>query len=91
VNIATRLEISPEVVAREVGGETMLLNLASGTYFGLDAVGGRIWKCLEDGASLAEACDQLEAEFDVTRAQLEGDIIALAGQLVEQGLVATPA
>ncbi|MBA3056244.1 MAG: PqqD family protein [Sphingomonadales bacterium] len=86
MKIDDRLEISPEVVAREVGGETMLLDLASGTYFGLDTVGGRIWQALEDGASLAEACDRIEREFDVTREQLEHDVLALAGQLIEQGL-----
>lgn len=87
MKIDDRLEISPEVVAREVGGETMLLDLASGTYFGLDAVGGKVWAALEEGASLAEACDRIEREFDVAREQLEHDVLALVGQLIEQGLV----
>jgi hypothetical protein len=88
VKLEDRLEISPEVVAREVGGETMLLDLASGTYFGLDMVGGRVWQALENGASLTEACDELEGEFDVARGQLEADVLALAHKIVEQGLAA---
>ena len=87
MNIADRLEVSPDVVAREVGGETMLLDLASGTYFGLDAVGSRVWQALEDGSSLTEACDKVAAEYDVARDQLESDVLALAGRLLEQGLV----
>ncbi len=87
MNIADRLEVSPDVVAREVGGETMLLDLASGTYFGLDAVGSRVWQALEDGGSLTEACDKVAAEYDVARDQLESDVLALAGRLLEQGLV----
>lgn len=87
MNIADRLEVSPDVVAREVGGETMLLDLASGTYFGLDAVGSRVWQALEDGGSLAEACDKVAAEYDVARDQLESDVLVLAGRLLEQGLV----
>lgn len=86
MNLESRLEISPDVVAREVGEETMLLDLASGTYFGLDAVGGRVWQALDAGASLTEACDQIEGEFEVTRVQLEADVLALIGQIVEQGL-----
>jgi hypothetical protein len=86
VNLSSRLEISPDVVTREVGDETMLLDLASGTYFGLDAVGGRIWQALEAGASLTEACDQIEGEFDVTRTQLEADVLALTQRIVDQGL-----
>lgn len=86
MNLENRLEISPDVVAREVGEETMLLDLASGTYFGLDAVGGRVWQALEAGSSLAEACDRIEGDFEVTRVQLEADVLALIGQIVERGL-----
>ena len=87
MNIADRIDLSPDVVAREVGGETMLLDLSSGTYFGLDEVGGRVWQALEDGNSLAEACDRIEADFDVSRDQLEADVLALVGDLLEKGLV----
>ena len=87
MNLYDRLEISSEVVAREVGGETMLLDLVSGDYFSLDAVGGLVWQALEDGTSLAEVCDRIEAAYDVARDQLERDVLALADQLHEQGLV----
>ena len=36
-----KISISPQVVARELGGETVILDLSSGTYFGLDPVGAR--------------------------------------------------
>lgn len=86
MTLQDRLEISPEVVARDMGGETMLLDLASGTYFGLDPVGALVWQCLEDGGSLAAACDRVSGEFEVARPVLEADVIALALQLVEKGL-----
>lgn len=86
VNLADRLELSPEVVAREVGGETMLLDLASGTYFGLDEVGGMVWQAIEEGQPLSDACDRIESAFDASREQVEADVLALAAQLVEQGL-----
>ena len=87
MNLCDRLEISSEVVAREVGGETMLLDIVSGAYFSLDAVGGLVWQALEDGASLAEVCDRIEAVYDVDRNQLEPAILTLVDQLIEQGLV----
>jgi hypothetical protein len=89
VNLTDRLEVSDDVVVRDVGGETVLLDLASGTYFGLDAVGARIWQLIEDeGATLAGACDVIAEEYDVTREELERDVLALAGQLAEHGLIA---
>ncbi len=88
LNLDTRMEVAPSVVTRGVNGETMLLDLDSGTYFGLDPIGSAVWQAIEDHKSLGEACDQLEAHYDVARAQLEADVLALAAQLAEKGLAA---
>ena len=82
-----KFEASPDVVARMVGGETMLLDLASGTYFGLDDVGGKIWDKLEGGASLAQVCDAIEQDYAVDRQVLEHDVLKLAAELAEKQLV----
>ena len=90
MNLNDRLVVPDDVFAREVGGETVLLDLATGIYFGLDAVGARIWQQIEsENATLAEACDVVEREYDVSREQLERDVLALAERLLEHGLVAT--
>jgi hypothetical protein len=81
------LQLSDDVVAREVGGEMMLLDLASGKYFGLNAVGGRFWQLLESGQSVDQARDTLLEEFDVSPERLDGDLSELIGQLVDSGLV----
>jgi hypothetical protein len=78
---------STEVVAREVGDETMLLDLASGTYFGLDRVGARFWQLLEAGRSAADARDTILTEYDVERERLDRDLEALLDTLAENGLV----
>ena len=39
----------------QVGDETVILDLASGTYFGLDPVGARIWALMGEGKTLAES------------------------------------
>ena len=86
------LTVSDEVVSREVGGEMVLLNLSSGLYFGLDAVGGRIWALLCEGPhSLSQLCDVIEDEFDAPRDQIEKDVGALAVALCEQDLIAAKA
>ena len=83
-----RFDVSDEVVAREVGGETVLLNLATGTYFGLDAVGACVWQVLEeDGGTLADACNVIAGKYDVAREELERDVLDLAADLVENGLL----
>lgn len=92
MQMSDRLTVSDDVVTREVGGELVLLDLNSGQYFGLDAVGGRIWELLaESPRDLAQLCDQIEAEFDAPRDRIEADLLALASQLKEQELVSLDA
>jgi len=43
VRVMDRVTVPPHVIARRVGEDTVILDLASGTYFGLDPVGARIW------------------------------------------------
>lgn len=91
MQLTDKPKVSDDVVAREVAGETVLLNLTSGTYFGLDAVGGEIWQWLDEGecSSLADICDRLTSEYDVSRAQAEADLLALADDLAKHGLLTT--
>jgi hypothetical protein len=87
MKLADKIIVSPQVVAREVGNETVILDLVSGNYFGLDPVGARMWQLMEAGKSLAAVCDALVAEYDVSREALQRDVLALAGDLVEKKLV----
>ena len=79
--------IPGDVMARQVGDETVLLDLASGNYYGLDPVGARMWQLLSDGKTLVQACDVLLAEYDVTRDALERDIERLVAELGAKGLL----
>jgi hypothetical protein len=82
-----KIEIASAVVAREIGGEMMLMDLDSGTYFGLNAIGGRIWRALENGEPIEDLCAQLAQEFDVRPDTLHKDVDELLARLQEQKLI----
>ena len=79
--------IPPQVMARTVGDETVILDLASGTYFGLDPIGARIWGLMGEGRVLAEICSTMLEEYEVEREQLEADVLRLTTELAERGLI----
>jgi hypothetical protein len=87
MKLTDTVAIPPQVMARQVGEETVILDLASGTYFGLDPVGARIWTLLGEGKTLAQVCDVMQEEFDVSRADIERDVLDLAVRLQEQQLI----
>lgn len=91
MSLSDKVTIPAQVMAREVGGETVILDLASGTYYGLDPVGARIWQLMAGGQTLAEVCDVMLAEYDVTREDIERDVLALVQTLLDKQLVSVGA
>jgi len=82
-----KLKISPEVHSQEVGGETVLLDLQSESYFGLDEVGTRIWQLLQENGDMGSIFETILNEYEVEEEQLLQDIEDLIKKLVEAGLV----
>jgi hypothetical protein len=87
ISLESRVEISGDVVSRELEGEAVILNLESGTYFGLDPVGTRIWSLLQEDGSLRRAFEVVLQEYDVAPEKLQGDILRLVDDLRRKGLV----
>jgi hypothetical protein len=86
MTLTDRIVPKPDVIFRALGAEAVVLNLESGTYFGLNSVGTRIWLLLEQH-DLGGACEQLEAEYDAPRDRIESDVLALVDSLEGKGLV----
>lgn len=79
--------IPQDVVFQEVGGETVLLNVTSGVYYGLDPVGSRIWKLLaEKEGRLQAVFEAMLEEYDVNPERLEEDLLRLIRDLQANGL-----
>lgn len=74
-------------ISSDLAGETVILNLDSSIYYGLDSVGTRIWNLLQQPRTVGEIRDALVAEYDVEPERAERDLIALLQKLNEVGLV----
>lgn len=84
--LAGKLQVSEDALFQEIGGEAVILDLASSSYFGLNAVGARFWQLAAEGAELSAVCDALLGEFEVERETLEQDLRDLLVELSEAGL-----
>ena len=87
MKLTDRVRVPQEVLARQVGGETVMLDLAKGAYFGLDPIGARMWQLLAEGKTLAEVCDAIVEEYEVSRDAVERDLLALLDDLKAHGLI----
>ena len=71
----------------DLAGEAVILNLESGVYYGLDAVGARIWNLIQEPRTVNEIRDALLEEYEVEPDRCERDIVALLEQLADAGLI----
>jgi hypothetical protein len=83
----TTIKISNQVLSREIDGETVLLDLASESFFGLDEVSTRVWQLLREGQGKAALIETLLGEYDVTRDVLVQDVDELLARLKDEGLI----
>jgi hypothetical protein len=75
------------VVHRAFSGETVILNLNTGQYHGLNPTGGRFLSVLEKSPSIGEAVELLASEYERSAEAMESDVRAFCRDLLERGLI----
>ena len=80
--------VSKDQVFCDLAGEAVILNLKSGVYYGLDAVGGRIWNLMQVPMTVSDIRDALLKEYEVEPSRCESDLLTLLGELAAAGLIA---
>jgi hypothetical protein len=78
---------NPQVVWKNLQGETVLLNPMTGKYFGLTKVGGSFWEKIDGSRTAGQIADLLMEEYDVERERLSADLSALVQKLERQELI----
>ncbi len=87
ISLDTTVAASKEQASADLGDEAAILNLKSGVYYGLDAVGARIWALIQTPRTVREVRDTLLEEYDVEADRCGEDLIALLGELAEHDLI----
>ncbi len=82
-----KIEHADDVLHQELSGETVLLNLKTEHYFGLDPVGTRIWQVVGETSSAEAVVAKLLTEYEVEEPQLRADVERLVGELSSAGLL----
>jgi Coenzyme PQQ synthesis protein D (PqqD) len=84
---ASTARIREDAVFRKLEGEAVILNLATGTYYGLDAVGTRIWELVQEQGRVDAVIEALLREYEVEPTRCEQDLLGLLHKLYAKGLI----
>jgi hypothetical protein len=81
------ISIPEHVVTRDLSGQTIVLNLNTGQYYGLNATGGAMLEHLKSSGSAKTAAAQVASGFGAPEERVLGDLLALCGELLSRGLI----
>jgi len=81
------VSISDNQVSSDLDGESVILDLDEGIYYGLDIVGTRIWDIIKEPVSVSAIISTITDEYDVTEEQCKKDVLDLLKDLHEHGLI----
>jgi len=76
-----------DLVDSQIDGETVMLDIESGKYFGLDQIATEIWSLLETPTSIACICKQLERDYKVSSEHCERDVLSFIREMKSKGLL----
>ncbi len=87
LSFGDRATVPPHVLVRFLEQESVLLNLETEQYFGLDKTGTRMWQLVTAAQSIDAAYRELLVEFDAEPELLRSDLTELLGRLLDHGLL----
>ncbi len=78
---------APDQTFSALDGEAVILNIASGVYYGLNEVGARIWELIQEPRSFGELQDALLAEYDIQPEACAHELTKILRELKDAQLV----
>jgi hypothetical protein len=85
--LASQARLPQHVVHRTFVAETVVLNLRTGQYHGLNPTAGAMLEALGDASSVGAVIPTVAAEYGIAEAQVESDLVSLCRGLLERGLI----
>ena len=87
ISFSDRVRVPDEVLISNLQEESVILNLDSERYYGLDHVGTRFLSVLNTSDSIEAAYEVLRDEYDIDSQNLRQDLLELVEDLVKQGIL----
>lgn len=81
------MKIKHGIIAREIQGETVLLNMETGDYFSLNTVGNEIYNCITSGMDIDGITTHITDSYDIDENTAKEDVLSLINDLIANGVI----
>ena len=72
-----------QIISADMAGDTVMMGIELDAYYGLNAIGTRIWHLLEKDMTVQEICTILRSAYDVSDAQCQDDVRRFLQELLD--------
>lgn len=83
----TRIARNPDLVAAQMDGDIVMLNVCKGHYYGINPMGAQLWQWLEQPRSLGELAVDMAREYEVDLPTAQADLQRFVARLLQEELV----
>jgi hypothetical protein len=87
ITMDSKIVGNAKIVFNEMDGETIMMSIENGEYYGMNSMGTRIWRLLSTPKRVSDICDTLLPDFDVTQEQCSKDVLLCLNKMAEKGVV----
>lgn len=87
INHQSIIQRSNKLVSSNMDGETVMMSIENGEYFGLNPVGSRMWELIENPIEVDALIELLLDEFDVSHEQCEIETMEFLNHLLDKKLL----
>ena len=84
---SSKLLLNQELLQSEIDGETIMMSIDNGKYYGLNTVASRIWEILKTEPLLSELINKLIEEYNIAPTQCENETKEFLNHLIENKLI----
>ncbi|MDD3959678.1 MAG: lasso peptide biosynthesis PqqD family chaperone [Oscillospiraceae bacterium] len=87
INLESTVRRTGSIVTADMDGETVMMHVESGNYFGLGEVGSTIWAFMEEPVGVREIIEHLSESYDVERERCEAETLDFLNEMVTLGMI----
>ncbi|MCK6625112.1 MAG: PqqD family protein [Anaerolineae bacterium] len=87
MHLSDKPQHNPNATHQTVGEEAIIINLVSGAYYSLNDTGTKFWELLDGQRTIADCARLIAAEYEVEAGVVEADLLELAADFKQEGLI----
>lgn len=87
LTLKTSVFRKPDLVSTDMDGDTVMMSIERGEYYGIGGIGTRVWNLLEKPLTIEEIIQDICSEYEVPEATCQADVFGFISELAKNDLI----